>query len=409
MIYPAARTFKLQDGSLCNVERRFKKRKKTLVYALSQIEDGRSDQGKRHPLVSILMLIFCATSAGCKNLAECVQWVEVPRNLKFLKKLVDLPHGIPHPTTISRAIQVCDVNHSARAFVFWQFQVFGIIFPGVCISLDGKTLRGVYGEGVIRHLFSATIHETQRLLAQIGVAGKENEISAFPRLLKQLRQSRVDSSGLVFTGDALLTQRNIVRGIRNQRAHYLLTVKGNQQELKEILEIGFHDPAFKKQRYQTLDYGHGRTVRATVEISHDFDMEYLGKDWQGIAWGGRIIREGKRRYKVPGRSETILRDFYEETHFISSIPDFTAEQAAEIIKGHWGIENNLHWQKDWTYLEDRQTLRKKNAPQIMSLIRGTWIGVMRGLGVSNISETLRSFTLEPAKHRQFLKQAYVFA
>jgi predicted transposase YbfD/YdcC len=409
MIYPAARTFKLQDGSLCNLERRFKKNKKTLIYALSQIEDGRSGQGKRHSLVSILMLIFCATSAGCKNLAECVQWAKVPRNFRFLKKLVDFPHGVPHPTTISRAIQVCDANRLAKAFVFWQFQVFGIISPGICLSLDGKTLRGVHGEGVVRHLFSATIHETQRLLAQIGVTSKENEISSFPRLLQELIQSGIDLSDLIFTGDAILTQRNIVRDIYNQKAHYLLTVKGNQQELKEILDIGFHDSTFNKQTFRGSDYRHGRMVKTTVEITNDFDMEYLRREWKGIAWAGRIIREGKRRFKIPGRSETVPRDFYEETYFISSIPHLTAEQAAEIIKSHWGIENNLHWQKDWTYLEDRQTLRKGNAPQIMSLIRSTWIGVMRELGITNISETLRSFILEPTKHRQFLKQAYVFA
>lgn len=403
-----AQTLKLQGGNLCSPKRRIKKHRPTLIQALDKVKDGRQDQGKRHSLVSILWLVFCAISAGCRNLAECIEWTNVRRNKKFLIKTTEFLHGLPHATTISRAFQVCDVESLVEALTVWYRCVFGVPLPGQCASMDGKTMRGVHGDKIISHIFSLITHKNQRILGQVGVKTKENEITACPRLLAQ---GEIDIYGMIITADALLTQRQIAKDIRSKGADYLFTVKDNQLFLKQIIAAGFTDPGLKKQTFTSQEFNHGREITRTVEISRDFDMDDLRKDWQDIAWLGKVTRKGRRPKKIKTKAgiRSIMKDFYEETYFISSIPNLTAKKAAQIIKGHWSIENRLHWQKDWTYLEDRQTLRKGNAPQVITLFKSLVIGLFHQLGLNEISKTLRSFNKDLKPHQAFLQKAWAFA
>lgn len=396
--------YKIQSATAYNYRRRWKRRGENLIKRFYQVVDGRSNQGKRHQLVMILIILLYGISAGSKNPTECLE--KAKREIKFLSGLVDFPHGIPVLSTVSRALEVCDVESLVKILQIFGREIFGEVESREGASMDGKTLRGVHGEGVIRHMFTLVKHHTQRLIGQVGVTQKENEISACPRLLEQ---AEADLWAGVVTADALLTQTEIAKDIRSKGAHYLLTVKGNQAYLKEVLEEGFKDPRLKKQTHEYFEAKRGRQIHTGVEISEDFDMEELRKDWVDVRWLGKVIRQGWRPKKIQGSSKTREERFYEEVYFICSVPELTAEQAAGLIRGHWGIENRLHWQKDWTYEEDRQTLRTGNGPQVMSALRSFWLGVMRELGITKISKTLRDFRDDRGKHRSCLRQAYVFA
>lgn len=393
----------LQPSTFLNPKRRFKRRKETLITAFKKVKDGRDPRGKRHPLESILFLVLFGVSLGGKNLTECIE--KAKKHRKFLLKILDLAHGIPHPTTISRAFQVCDVDSLVQALQVWQQQIFGGLGIGEGISLDGKTLGAVYGDDVVKHLFTATAHTTQRLLGQVGVTQKENEITACPKLLDQVG---LDLWGTIVTADAMLTQKNILKQIREKGAQYLLTVKSNTKELLQIIESQFNHFVFEKQEHRSFDAGHGREQTTMVEISNDCDMEDLGLDWQDIAWIGRVRRTGRRPYYQRRKHTTRLQPFDEISYFIASEPDLSAEQAAGLVRGHWGIENRSFWQRDWTYLEDRQTLRKGNAPQVMSALRNFWLGVLREQGKTEISKTLRLFDDYPKEHRQFLRKTHIY-
>lgn len=398
-----ARTFRLLDGTLCNPQRRFKKQFPSLISILSRVSDGRKDQGKRHELENILAMILIGFVSGCKNIQECWEWSLESKNHKFLRKEFDSIDKIPHPTTISRALSVCNVEDLIEITGIWRRRVYGVV-TDLAVSMDGKTLRGIHNRKG-RHLLSLVSHQTHEILGQIGVTNKENEITASHRLLNQ---SEADLYGVVITADALLTQKKVINRILRKRANYLLTVKRNNRDLHQAIRFGFQDKVLKYQSHTETEFTHGREITRSVKISQDYDMDLIREEWQGVAWVGQVTREGKRRVEKQGTGETKLKSFYEKTYFICSKKDLTAEEAYQLIRGHWVIENNLHWQKDWTYLEDRQTLRRGKSPQVVSFLRGLVIELLYRNGFKEISKATRKFARNIQEHKKFLNLAHIF-
>src|SRR6266542_3392674 len=350
-------TIYLQDGSLFNFKRRFKNYRNSLIEVFSQVGDGRSKFGKQHPLPLILFILFGGMTAGYTTIKDCRLWFI--HNKRWAQKFVIMPHGVPDERTLSRAIQKTDIDSLVTAFTTWN-RIVGI--TSFAASFDGKTMRGVHRTGVIRHMLSLFTHTTHQILGQIGVSKKENEISAFHRLLEQVP----GVAGILLLGDALHTQKETVNAIIDKKADYLLFAKGNQQQLMQNLYIFFTDVPFGVACEQTTynDDVRERKVTTTITISHDKTMcSYLAKDWKNVITIGKLNRAGTRK-TTEGKIIAI-----DETYFLIYSRHLTAEQVALHTRNHWQIENNLHWQKDWTFLEDKQTLRSGNAPQVMSFLR----------------------------------------
>jgi predicted transposase YbfD/YdcC len=388
-------TIKLQDGTLFNLKRRVTHYATTLTYSLTRVIDGRSNQGKRHPLESILVMLFCALLTGCTTLAECHRWMI--HNLRWLKRVIELPHGIPDETTISYALQVCDMESLVTAWNTFRRTVYGKETDTIA-SMDGKTMRGVHGKDVIRHILSLLTHESLQTIGQIGVSCKENEIPASYRLFDQ-----TVISGLTVVADALHTQKDTVAALSLHHAHYVLIVKENQRELSDAIRIALIDAGLTKDRAIDGQYTRGRTIETIVEITHDSDIcSYLiSLGWQDVSCIGRIHRRGIRRIRG------ITTPVDETIYFISSRNDLTAHQAIKIVRNHWKIENNLHWQKDYTYLEDRQTLRLGNAPQVMSFLRSMSISLLKLFKIDSMTEAIENFRHGPRLHHRFLAYAGV--
>lgn len=396
MIKIPQHTIYLQDGSLFNFKRRFKNYRSSLIEVFSQVGDGRSKFGKQHPLPLILFILFGGMTSGYTTIKDCRLWFI--HNKKWAQKFVIMPHGVPDERTLSRAIQKTDIDSLVAAFIRWNRIVYGA--SSLAASFDGKTMRGVHGTGVIRHMLSLFTHTTHQILGQIGVSKKENEIPAFHRLLKQVPSV----AGMLLLGDALHTQKETINAIIDKKADYLLFVKGNQEALMQHLSLFFTDVPFGVKLEHTTyhDNLRERNVTTTITISHDKTMcNYLATDWQNVVTIGKLHRTGTRK-TAEGKIVAI-----DEAYFLISSRHLTAEQVALHTRNHWQIENNLHWQKDWTFLEDKQTLRSGNAPQVMSFLRSMCISLFATFQFSSVSGTIKNFQMQKSLHHQFLSVASV--
>ncbi len=380
-------TIKLQDGTLFNFKRRFKKHHQTLLSSFEAVNDGRDEQGLRHDLAMILVVVFWGILCGQTTLKDC--WLSALHNLKFLSGYIDFPHGLPHPTTLSRTLQVCDVESLVKTVHHWQQVLFGTRL-NQSASFDGKTMNGVHGQDAVRHILSLFCHTSHQTLSQVGVNDKENEIPAAKRLFQT-----TDITGLTLVADALHAQKDTAKTIIDGLANYLLFVKGNQEILQEIIAATFADPLTKTESASYCEHTRGRHLTTTVTISNHFDIDDLKKDWAGVSFVGMVEKTGTRTEK----ETTSFVD--ERYHFIASNLYLTAKQAARLVRDHWRIENNLHWQKDFTFHEDQQTLRMGAAPQVMTFLRSLCIGLFKGLKLASVTNTVKNLQMNPALHQRF--------
>jgi predicted transposase YbfD/YdcC len=338
---------------------------------------------------------------GSKDLKDAHLFARM--NQKFFKKqcALDVSHGIPDPTTISRVLALCDPNELARAYQ--RFLVALGIPLGTTYSFDGKTIRALSRDETIRHMLSLFSHDQHMVLGQIGVSGKENEIPALPRLLEQAGATADAEpgtnllAGTLLLGDALHTQKTTCTAILKAKADYLFVVKGNQKHLfhailAEVTGTGEAANPTPLDTHEATVTNRGRQVTVTVQAmsaqatgDHD-PLWALGDDepWEGVVTMGILRRTGTRTSK-DGTIQTV-----DETIGFISSRALTAEQVATALRAHWCVENNLHWVKDVVFQEDVHTLRKGNAPQVMSFLRGMVISVGNLVGVRSLSETIHN-------------------
>jgi predicted transposase YbfD/YdcC len=279
---------------------------------------------------------------------------------------------------------------------------------GDVLSFDGKTMRAVTGENVIRHMLSLFSHETHLALGQIGVDGKENEIPAFERLLAQgATQGTGTISGKLLLGDALHTQRATARAVLSAGADYLFVVKGNQKGLRRAIEVVLAETSSKPDSYtyETTDRKRALTTTVTVmSVSPGAPEQALPtgiQHWAGVQTAGVLHRTGTRVSK-DGKVTQV-----DETIGIICSRILSAKEIAAHLRRHWCIENNLHWVKDEVLSEDKHTLRRGNAPQIMSFLRSMAISLCNALKLKSVSDTIHNLEKSPVLLGQFLKMAAV--
>lgn len=403
-------TVYLQDGKLCNFRKRIWKRAKPLLICLLRISDPRHKRGIRHQLSLILFLLFAAMTTGSTTLKDCHLWAL--HNRKFLRRHFNLFHGIPDPTTISYVLRELSPEEIAQTYLLF-LRILGISLGDV-FSADGKTMRAVGGKDAIRHILTLFSHLTHTVLSQIGVSQKENEIPALRRLLaKDYCKDRL--KGCLLLADALHTNPQTTRVIRKGEADYLLVVKGNQKDFFADISAGFttavdlpgtnyHATAMEKDTCTQEQLTRKRDITTTVTTTHDQELcAYLvtHHGFVDIKTVGVLKRAGTRIGK-DGTKTAV-----DETVCFVSSRNVSAQEIMTLLRNHWCIENNLHWVKDYVFLEDRQTLRSGNAPQIMSLLRSMVISICNLMKFQSISTALHNFQKSKTIHYQFLKMAAV--
>jgi len=329
----------------------------------SNVDDFRRSHRKKYELESILLIGIISVICGAENWNEMESYARSKED--FLRSFLDLPNGIPSHDTFNRVFSNIDSEQFETCFVEWVSNL-AELQPREIIAIDGKTIRGAKASGKKSpvHMVSAWASENNLVLGQIKVSEKSNEIKAIPKLLDVLS---LDDT--IVSIDAMGCQKNIAEKIIENKADYILAVKGNQPQLLENIKDEFR---FSKQIKIDIneDIGHGRIETRICSVITDFQfIDNDNNDWKNLK---SIIKiESKREFKNSDKPiENSAR------YYISSV-DADAKDFQKAIRSHWGIENKLHWMLDVSFSEDASRKRAKNASQNFSLLNKIALNLLK--------------------------------
>jgi predicted transposase YbfD/YdcC len=359
-----------------------------LAAFLTAVPDFRSAQGRRHPLLALLLLSCAAMLCGARGESAIAEWA-ANYGATWRARLGFTHDKGPSQSTIQRLFIGIDCRALERCLGAWASQVLahapvaGDALPFEAMAIDGKTLRTSQRCGATdAHLLSAFSQRLGVVLGQVAVPDKTNEITAVDDLLAALVLT-----GWLITTDALFTQTAVAQAILDAGGDYLMEVKGNQPLLLDDLTVLFADAdAPVRQSEETRLHG-GRIERRTLTSS----TQLVGYTrWPGLAQALRV----ERRVSDKGTGEARTETAYAIT---SLTPDAaSAAQLLTLWREHWHIENKLHWVRDVTFDEDRSTVRVGRAPQAMAALRSAAIGLHRARGAANIAAACRQYQAQPA-------------
>jgi predicted transposase YbfD/YdcC len=332
------------------------------------LKDPRIDRTKKHLLMDIIALTICAVISNAEGWEEIEAYGK--QKIDFLKTFLKLPNGIPSHDTIERVFQQIKPAEFERCFCQWTRALareLGIKL----VAIDGKTLRRSFDRASAKaalHLVSAWSVENHLVLGQQAVDGKSNEITAIPKLLQLL-----ELEGAIVTIDAMGCQKEIARQIVKQKADYVLAVKDNQPTLHQYLQDYFLNLSltdFADVKYDlrvTHDKAHGRVEqRRYITTAAPEEMLKQFPEWEGLQSIGQAMnittRDGKETCEI--------------RYFINSFKS-NAGKFAPAVRGHWGIENSLHWVLDVTFDEDQSRIRKGHGAENFALLRRMAIALIK--------------------------------
>ncbi len=355
-----------------------------LTEAFSGMTDPRQPDLIQYPLVEVIAIALCALLAGADD------WVEVAAfgNAKqeWLKTWLHLPHGIPAHDTFGRIFAWIEPHEFMQGFARWvqALQEHLPVPSGAerpIRAIDGKQCRRSHDrlhEHPALHEVSVWASETRLVLANQAVQAKSNEITAIPLLLRQL-----DVVGCLVTIDAMGCQTAIAQQIIDQRADYVLALKGNQATLEaEVIECftTATATAFAEVEHQcdeTVEKGHGRIEHRRATVITDAAMVDWIQDehhWPGLQAIGCI--EAERRLSSG--------EVTQETRYYLLSARLSAAQFQRAVRGHWGIENQVHWVLDMAFQEDQSRVRVGHGAENLTLLRRLCLNVLRADATTKI-------------------------
>jgi predicted transposase YbfD/YdcC len=324
----------------------------------SGLEDPRQPGKVVYPLNEVLLLCLLAVLAGAGTFTDIALFGE--KKLDLLRRLLPYRNGTPPHDRLGEIFAVLDAEAFQRCFVSWVSAMTRI--PAEVIAIDGKTSRRSYknkGANDAIHMVSAFAARQRLVLGQTKVDEKSNEIVAIPKLLAMLK-----IEGATVTIDAMGCQREIARQIVDQKADYVLALKGNQGTLRKDAELfaaeqkanGFKDTAIS--RHETVDGDHGRIETRKYTVLHDVSWLRERHSWPGL----------KAIVMVESTRETGAKIETETRFYLTSLKD-TADRIATAVRGHWAIENSLHWVMDMVFRDDDCRVREGNAAANFATLR----------------------------------------
>jgi predicted transposase YbfD/YdcC len=333
----------------------------------ANLTDPRMERTKRHSLLDLLILAVCATLGNANG------WADIERfgraKIDFFRTFLELANGIPSHDTFGRVFARLEPAALMACIQQW-LDALGAAVAGEVVAIDGKTLRGSFDKAAGKnplHLVSAWACEARLTLGQVAVDAKSNEITAIPLLLELL-----DLKGCIVTIDAMGCQKDIAAAIRTCEADYVLAVKDNQPDLHQTVhdaflahaEDDFADPSLK--RIKTVERSHGRDETREYFIAEAPVALVRRGQWKDVRSIGMVTRT-----RVVNGEEAD-----EIVYYVSSLPP-KVKQFAKAVRGHWGIENRLHWSLDVTFAEDQSRVRKDHSPLNLGMLRRLALSILR--------------------------------
>lgn len=314
------------------------------------------DINARHDLSAILFLALAATLCGAKSCVDIADFAEA--NGEALGEIVPLPHGAPSHDCFSRVFRLLDpaeMETALRRFGQAMRAALGLGPPKGVVAIDGKSLRRGYERGrsfMPPLMVSVWDAETRLSIAGLRAEGGD-EVGATLEILKALTLK-----GCVVTADALHCHPRMAKAVRASGAHYALGLKGNHGPLHRAAVAAFTkaDAAARTVFYETRASGHGRGERRRASV---IAAPAGAPDFPGLAAVGRIEAE---RTGPTGQVAT-------DTRYVALSKKLPPAKLLEVVRAHWSVENNLHWQLDVVFNEDDARSRKDNAPQNLAVIR----------------------------------------
>jgi predicted transposase YbfD/YdcC len=331
----------------------------------SKIPEYRQRGMTRYSLCEVLTISLFAVLSGANDAVEIEAYGIMKQD--FLRTLLPSLVKIPSHDTIERTFQ----NIDTLAFKSVLLNCSNLLFSyegSYLLNIDGKILRGTArkhskdgkksrkNDGIC--ILTAWASDQRVVLGQQRIASKTNEKTAIPQLIKSM-----DIQDATVTIDAVLCTPTLSELIIGKGANYILAVKGGNKHLLEQLTDWLNRPnmASFEEHHQT-DYVGGRIEQRHCTLTHKLDLldeTHPYKDCRTI-----LKIDSTREYN----KGTELHIETETRYYISSL-DVNAEQFNTLVRGHWGIENNLHWALDVVFMEDSCRVRKGNAPENLNTLR----------------------------------------
>lgn len=344
-----------------------------LVSCFRDLPDPRIDRTKSHKLIDVLVIGICTLVCAGETFNDMEDFGNAKHD--WLKTFLELPNGIPSHDTFNRVFAALDPQRFLECFLRWT-QSLRTAVSGEIVALDGKALRRALNKSqAVPYVVSAWAVSNGLVLGQLKVAEKSNEITAVPELLRAL-----ELKGCIVTLDAMGCQKKIAKQIIDSGADYVLALKGNHEtvheEVKNYLDEAIRSHADDRTARrtgipelvfaETVEKDHGR-----IEVRRYWQSENIGwfadlKKWEGLRSVGVVeaVRD------VKGEISTERR--YYLSSLTSDIIPF-----AKAVRGHWGVENQLHWQMDVSFAEDQSRARTGHAAENLATLRRLALNLLK--------------------------------
>ena len=345
--------------------------RKSLEEHFGGLEDYRRQGSIRYYLIDLLFITICAVISGANDLKSVAMYAQ--RKRRWLTSILALGDNVPSYTTFWTIFVLLSPAALERCFVQWVQSKMGMASKqdGHNISIDGKAQRGTAEKGEPHsfvHIVSAWAATHNLTLGQLKVEGKSNEITAIPQLLEM-----IDLGGATVTIDAMGCQTAIAEKIVDKGGDYILALKGNQGHLSDEVENYFHQAeqidfeGVACDAVGSKNCAHGRIEKRESYTTEDIDWLPQKDGWKNL----KSLIMVKSERTISGQSTSIERRYY-----ISSLPA-DALRVSNAIRGHWGIENQVHWILDVAFREDDQNANAGNIAENMSTVRRLALNLLK--------------------------------